>query len=65
LLPGFVWLLIKMVVLFCFVLWVRWSFLRLRIDHALNVNWKVLFPISIVNLLIAAWWVVSRGGAGS
>jgi NADH-quinone oxidoreductase subunit H len=62
-LPGPVWLLLKMIAVFVLVLWVRWSFLRLRIDHALALNWKVLFPISLVNLLAAAWWVVSRGPA--
>ena len=62
-LPGPVWLLLKMVGIFVLVLWVRWSFLRLRIDHALALNWKVLFPISLVNLLVAAWWVITRGAA--
>ena len=50
--------------LFLVVLWVRWSWMRLRIDQALNVNWKILFPISLVNLLAAGWWVLARG-AGS
>jgi len=62
-LPGAVWLLLKMFAVFCLVLWVRWSFLRLRIDQALDLNWKVLLPLSLVNLLAAAAWVVSRGGA--
>ena len=62
-LPGPVWLVLKMLAVFVLVLWVRWSFLRLRIDHALALNWKILFPISLVNLLAAAWWVISRGGA--
>jgi NADH-quinone oxidoreductase subunit H len=62
-LPGVVWLLLKMLALFVLVLWVRWSFLRLRIDQALDLNWKVLLPLSLVNLLVAAAWVVSRGGA--
>jgi NADH-quinone oxidoreductase subunit H len=62
-LPGPVWLLLKMFALFLLVLWVRWSFLRLRIDQAIALNWKILFPLSLVNLLLAAWWVVSRGGA--
>ena len=61
-LPGAIWLLLKTLLLFAVVLWVRWSFLRLRIDQALHLNWKVLFPISLLNLLIAAYWVVSRGG---
>jgi NADH-quinone oxidoreductase subunit H len=63
-LPGVVWLLLKMLALFLFIIWVRWSFLRVRIDHALNINWKILFPLSVVNLLIAAWWVVSNTGGG-
>jgi NADH-quinone oxidoreductase subunit H len=50
-----------MLALFCVVLWVRWSFLRLRIDHALDLNWKILFPIALINLMATAWWVVSRG----
>jgi NADH-quinone oxidoreductase subunit H len=62
-LPGAVWLLLKMVAVFVLVLWVRWSFLRLRIDQALDLNWKVLLPLSLVNVLVAAAWVVSRGGA--
>jgi NADH-quinone oxidoreductase subunit H len=61
-LPGFVWLLLKTAVLFVFILWIRWSFLRLRIDQALQLNWMVLFPVSLLNLLAAAWWVVRAKG---
>ena len=61
-LPGPVWLLLKMLGLFGLVLWVRWSFLRLRIDQALALNWKILFPLALGNLLVAAGWVVGRGG---
>ena len=57
-LPGFLWLLLKTAALFVLILWIRWSFLRLRIDQALKLNWMVLFPISLANLLVAAWWAV-------
>lgn len=60
-LPGAVWLLAKTLALFVFVLWVRWSFLRVRIDHALSLNWKYLFPVSVANLMLAAFWVVWKG----
>jgi NADH-quinone oxidoreductase subunit H len=33
-------------------LWVRWSFPRLRIDHLLNLEWKYLLPINLVNILV-------------
>ena len=39
-------------------LWVRWTFPRLRIDQLLKLEWKILMPISILNLLIMAVWVI-------
>jgi NADH-quinone oxidoreductase subunit H len=58
-LPGFVWLLLKTALLFVLILWIRWSFLRLRIDQALALNWMVLFPVALANLFAAGWWVLS------
>jgi NADH-quinone oxidoreductase subunit H len=57
-LPGFVWLALKCVALFLFILWVRWSLMRLRIDQAIRLNWMVLLPAALLNLLLAAFWVV-------
>jgi len=59
-LPGFVWLLLKCVVLFLFILWIRWSLMRMRIDQAIRIMWMFLLPASLVNLLLAAYWVVGR-----
>ncbi len=57
-LPGFVWLIAKSVAVFLLVLWIRWSLLRLRIDQAIRLNWMVLLPASLANLLAAAAWVM-------
>ena len=59
-LPGVVWLLLKCLVLFLLILWIRWSLMRLRIDQAIRINWMVLLPSSLGNLLVAAAWVVGR-----
>jgi NADH-quinone oxidoreductase subunit H len=59
-LPGFVWLLLKCVVLFVVILWIRWSLMRMRIDQAIRIMWMFLLPASLVNLLLAAYWVVGR-----
>ena len=59
-LPGFVWLTGKCVVLFLFILWIRWSMMRMRIDQAIRIMWIFLLPASLVNLLLAAYWVVGR-----
>ena len=59
-LPGFVWLTGKCLVLFLFILWIRWSLMRMRIDQAIRIMWMFLLPASLINLLLAAYWVVGR-----
>ncbi len=51
--PGAIWFLIKAYVVFVFVEWARWSLPRVRIDQLLNIGWKRLMPLAIVNLMIA------------
>lgn len=57
-LPGPVWLVLKSLALFVLVLWIRWSFLRVRIDQVLRLNWRFLFPLALANLLLAAFFAV-------
>ena len=56
--PGAVWLVLKSLLLFVLILWIRWSFLRVRVDQAMLLNWKYLFPVSLANLLLAGFFVV-------
>src|SRR5262249_31016870 len=56
-LPGPAWLVSKGLRLFALIPWIRWSLMRPRVDQALRLNWMILLPASLVNLLIAAWWV--------
>ncbi|MDA2919956.1 NADH-quinone oxidoreductase subunit NuoH [Desulfobacterota bacterium AH_259_B03_O07] len=57
LLPGGLWIAIKTLAVFLGILWIRWSFLRIRIDQLMMLNWKILTPISFINLLLAGLWV--------
>ena len=50
--PSYVWFFGKTAVLIFLSLWVRWSFPRLRIDQLLNLEWKYLLPINLVNILV-------------
>lgn len=52
LIPSYVWFFGKTAVLIFLSLWVRWSFPRLRIDQLLNLEWKYLLPINLVNILV-------------
>ncbi len=56
--PGSVWLALKSLGLFVALLWIRWSFLRMRVDQAMALNWKVLFPVSLASLVTAGLWQV-------
>jgi len=57
-LPGPIWLIVKSAALFVAILWIRWSLMRLRIDQAIRLNWTILLPVALVDLLFAAWWCV-------
>jgi NADH-quinone oxidoreductase subunit H len=52
--PGVVWFLIKTYVLLFVIMWVRWTFPRLRFDQLMNFSWKVMIPLALVNLLVTA-----------
>ena len=43
-------------VAFCLVVyvWVRWTFPRFRYDQLMRLGWKVLLPLSILNLILVA-----------
>ncbi len=54
LIPEPIWFLIKAYIVFVIVEWARWSLPRIRVDQILNLGWKRLMPLAVVNLLIAA-----------
>ncbi|MBR1387260.1 MAG: NADH-quinone oxidoreductase subunit NuoH [Alloprevotella sp.] len=58
LIPGFVWFVGKTFFVVLLLMWERWTFPRLRIDHILSLEWKYLMPISLFNLLLMALVVV-------
>ena len=58
---GPLWFLLKAVLVFLLVTWVRWSFVRIRVDQILAISWKVLLPASILLLLATGLWVATRG----
>lgn len=56
--PGAVWFVGKTFFVIFLLMWERWTFPRLRIDHILSLEWKYLMPISLINLLLMALVVV-------
>lgn len=52
--PGIVWFLVKTYILIFVIMWVRWTFPRLRFDQLMNLSWKVMIPLSLANLVVTA-----------
>lgn len=50
--PGFVWFIGKTFFIVFLLMWIRWTFPRLRIDQVLTLEWKYLMPLSLVVLLL-------------
>lgn len=53
---GFVWLILKVIFLIFMQMTVRWTFPRLRTDQLMYLCWKVLMPMALLILVIAAVW---------
>jgi len=53
--------LFKMALLLFFFLWVRWSLPRFRYDQLMNLGWKVMFPLSLINIIWVAALIMIFG----
>src|SRR5436305_4832213 len=59
---GWLWFLLKVLLLLFFYVWMRWTLPRYRYDQLMQFGWKVLLPLSVVNLLLTAAGVLYVGG---
>jgi len=64
LLPGWLWFFIKDYFLMWVFMWVGWTFPRIRIDRLMGFSWKVLVPVSLVNILFTGVGIVIFHGWG-
>lgn len=55
--PGIVWFLAKAFFISYVIIWFKWTFPRIRIDHMLSFEWKYLMPISLANMVLMAVFV--------
>jgi NADH-quinone oxidoreductase subunit H len=51
---GLATLIAKIAIAMAVYVWVRWTFPRFRYDQLMKLGWKVLLPLSILNLILVA-----------
>jgi NADH-quinone oxidoreductase subunit H len=51
---GLIYFMIKMFVVYFFLIWIRGTLARVRIDQLLNFNWKFLVPLTLALILVVA-----------
>ncbi|MDM7461338.1 MAG: NADH-quinone oxidoreductase subunit NuoH [bacterium] len=57
LMPPF-WFVLKLFGLFFSFLWIRATLLRLRYDQLMNLGWRFLIPVGLVNLALLTVYVI-------
>lgn len=62
-LPPVVWFVLKTFVFICFFILLRASLPRPRYDQLMDFGWKILLPLTLLNLMVTAGIVLMREGA--
>ena len=58
---GWLWFLLKVLLLLFFYVWMRWTLPRYRYDQLMEFGWKWLLPAAVVNLIATAALVLWIG----
>ena len=56
--PPIVWFFGKTFFVVYLIMWLKWTFPRLRIDQILTLEWKYLVPFNLVNTILIAFIVL-------
>ena len=60
LLPGPLWMLIKIGAFLFVLIWIRATLPRVRFDQLMKLGWKILLPVATLNLLLTAAVIAYR-----
>lgn len=52
---------VKVGAVIVFYMWVRWTIPRFRYDQLMNLGWKVMLPLALLNVVITGTWLYIWG----
>ncbi|MFC4777865.1 NADH-quinone oxidoreductase subunit NuoH [Paenibacillus sp. GCM10023252] len=55
--PGIIWFLLKFAFIVFFLFWIRATLPRIRVDQLMGLGWKVLLPLSLLNVFTTAAYI--------
>jgi NADH-quinone oxidoreductase subunit H len=51
---------VKIAIFIFFFMWVRWTIPRFRYDQLMNLGWKALIPLAILNMIVTGFLILFR-----
>jgi NADH-quinone oxidoreductase subunit H len=49
---------VKVSCMLFFYVWIRWTIPRFRYDQLMNLGWKVMLPLALLNLVVTGCWLL-------
>jgi NADH-quinone oxidoreductase subunit H len=53
-------LLIKIVLFVFLFMWIRWTIPRFRYDQLMNLGWKTMIPLALLNMLLTGALILAK-----
>jgi NADH-quinone oxidoreductase subunit H len=54
--PSWIWFFTKLMAIIFVFIWIRGTLPRLRMDQLMNLAWKFMLPLALINILVAGVW---------
>src|SRR3989304_946442 len=56
--PGVVWFFLKTYIFIYIIIWLRSALPRIRIDQLMDLGWKILLPLTLVNIIVTGFLMI-------